>query len=333
MEHWRNAERCHGWKTLLLMLCIPASLSAQAPSAGPCVILKVPNGRNYAPAYNKIVFVHPETLKGTCYYDDKGAITHWIVRWWSDETGRPTGEKAFVGYPAVLQEQKRYNHEMLRTFPGGHDGPPPYGNCQTNGDEFEVKKYGPCWDQKVLQGRRGWIDFNRYLNTPKSILETGELDTDTLRIPLFLAGIPLLYAESHFRSVCSSADDDYDDWLQKQGETTSAETDASRDASLSFCDPAKKAPKNQTLWAYQSVLRFLGSDLEQAHAAARDYEELIERYYMPVTPEVPPEGLAVQLAKLRVTIQIYQRDADDWDKQAEAFEKQFPDLFTHPNIR
>src|SRR4029077_537287 len=255
-------------KTMLLMVCLLDFVNAQEVSARPCVILKLPNGRKYNPTYQYVV--NPETLKGTCYYDPNGVITHWIVRWWDDSSDQPSlnekwvREKEFVGYPSALNEQKRYNSEIHSTLGGADFGPPPYGTCRTNGDLDYPAKYAPCWN-KLPQGRKAWVDFTRHINVPRSILETGELNADTLRIPLFETGIRLLHAQTHFLLVCGGADEDYDIWMQNHAESGFAqENNGNQGDEVGFCDPQKERPRNSILAEYQRVMQSIGAELDAA---------------------------------------------------------------------
>jgi len=289
-------------------------------SAKPCVICELPKGRNYNPDYQYVT--HPETLKGTCYYDKNGVIRYWIVRWWSDTSGQPSidregrKEKEFVGYPAALEEQKLYNQKIYNTLGGADFGPPPYGNCRTNGDLDYPAKYGPCWG-----GQPRW---DLRMNVPRAFLETGELDADTVRIPLFKTGVALLHAQAMFHGLCVGVNVQHDQWKRVYA-----------DGVGDLCDAKENRPKNKTLDQYQSLLKAIGEELNTAQAAARRYEEIVEVYsvqralYISSNESVNPgtPAAADQLAALQKSMEFHLRKADELDQVVEAYEKRFPELF------
>ena len=337
------------FKALLLMACLADSVRAQdgALTGKPCVIDKLPNGRpeDAAVIINLANYSYPsETLKGTCYYDTKGGVSYWIVRWWYDASGEPvrhdrygTPYNEFVGYPFALKEQKRYNHEIVNTMGGATFFGPPYGKCSNGDTDFPPIRNGACWEHKRLKGPLRNADrLNQWrMNVPRSIPETGELDADTLRIPLFTTGVALLYAQAMFRNYCFGADLDYDAWTRAHAGPVSAQkTGEGQGDEISFCDPEKKRPKNRMLAGYQIIMQAIGAQLYAAQSAAGRYDKLIDQYYTPVKPETPPAGLADQLAALQASMEAHLRKAKELDQLAQQYEKNFPEFFAvSPNIR
>jgi hypothetical protein len=307
-----------------------------------CVIAALPEGRKYNPTYHYTpyptngnqVYYNPETLKGTCYYDKNGALSYWIVRWWNDQIGKPfPDEKEFVGYAVALEEQKRYNHEIVKGLGGANFGEPPYGRCKTNGYLDNPDTFGACWNLWPLKGPNQNSDLPYLrMNVPRGIPETGKLDADTLRIPLFAKGGALLRGLAVFRDLCIDVDTDYVAWKNIHAQSGSAQTGDGGDNDISFCDPKKDRPKNDKLNQYQTLLQAIGDQLNAAQAAARRFDEIITEYYTPDQPEIPPAGLANQLAWLQTSIEIRLRKSHEVDQRTETYEKTFPEFFAHPPI-
>jgi hypothetical protein len=312
-------------------------------SGKPCVIVEVPEGRKYNLTYqyrpypaNVQYSDSPETLKGTCYYDTNGVISYWIVRWWDDKMGKPfSDEKEFVGFAVAQKEQRRYNHEVVETLGWVDFGAPPHGRCRTNQDSDYPATYGACWDFWRLKGPDEKASDLPYLrmNVPRGIPETGELNADTLRIPLFANGGALLSALALFRDLCMDVDIDYMAWAKAHaGSDSTPENRNGGDNQISFCDPKKERPKNDKLNQYQSLLQAIGDQLNAAQAAARRFDKVITEYYTPVQPKIPPAGLANQLAWLQTSLVTHLRKAQELDRLTQTYETTIPAFFSHPPI-
>lgn len=155
--------------------------------------------------------------RGTCFYVD-GEVSYWIVRkWFGPEVGEgPT----MIGYPSVLKVQQDYNR-WIKTQKGSFisvDGPKAVPNLadaekrhaknmetiRKQTQEAMRGQYTPeLWNEHLSIPRvirHGW---DRHLLTlPHEIPETGGLNPDTLRIPLYKIGARLLDAEESRGANC-----------------------------------------------------------------------------------------------------------------------------------
>ena len=232
-------------------------------------------------------------MKGTCFYNASGEVSSWIVRAWRDAVhgGGPEGDE-IVGYTIFLKEQQDYNRWAI----------------SASDPKLELH----CWSS-----HHGWGKAERGLNSicvPNHIPESGELNLDTLRIPVFKTGVGIIAARDRLKKDCDSVTGIFTAWRRSQGIVDFSDTDICTLSDL---------PKDAEFADLQAILTGRANALAAAETASRRYDELITglQYSIPIqyefsafTPERMPPGVADQLLALQAASDAALRRSDSLEK-------------------
>ena len=283
--------------SLGLLLAGPAHAGNDAPSGKPCVIR--------------------ENLKGSCFYSENGELVYWIAREWNTPSngGGPTFlENEIIGYPAVLKEQQDYNRQRPaeKYIPaanayGHYDDAAHRKNLvdivketadMMNGryDSHETPYYYNSGDDPQF----GWNHGK--LTAPAHIPETGELNAETLRIPLYAAGPKILDAQARLKEDCDSSMETF--WRYYSGPRDDSVYNDNPTSDL-MCEFDHR-PKNEKYANRQNLLKLRAIQLVSAAAAAARYDEIVAELNFPMSSGSSPSkayefpaGVTDQLSSLK----------------------------------
>jgi hypothetical protein len=304
---------------LLLLLIGSAHAQSSTPAGRPCSITN--------------------HMKGTCFYNAAGELSHWIVRSW-DFGGGPGSLAEVVGYPAFLKEQEGYNRWIKSTppIPGLQIDiltplTPAENELVRQQDEksmAEVRALGaPTWDTLInggtfrhdLPSAHGWETGSQGMKrilVPSDIEETGALNLDTLRIPMFITAGKILAARERLKNDCSSASDLYYEWSESQPVPSYPDLRAG-----GFCG-LNDLPQNAGFADWKRLLDARARSLSLAETSSRRFDDLvgglqhtiIQYITQSFTPDKLPAGMADQLLKLQAESEAELRVADSLENKS-----------------
>lgn len=293
---------------LLIQLLIGVTVQGQELVGKPCVI-------------------DPD-MRGTCFYDARGEISYWLVRVWRPAAlggGPETALNEFVGYPGVLKAQQDYNRRIKEDkesgfyLEGKRNSSPPQTPVETIAEQAQRLRDGIGADGRfvpdtrsygidIAPPHRGWdMSLNR-IYAPDHIMERGDLNPDTIRIPFFLSGAELLAAERRMLLDCRAASRSLirlNEALKVGDETWEYWVNRSLLEGYGICSSGLS--KKEKFTGLQRALQARKDQLDAARVISRRIDDTVRKLgadydFRPIKIEDFPEGFADRLALMQASM-------------------------------